>query len=209
MFPLTWYIAYLWIYLLSGAIFLLQSECTHCRGSVSILHSNCEELFKCLSLEDKTFDWPFWCSDVYYLQDGWPSCVHVGKCLCFFVGQFVWISEAGSVTKVPQLHHVSSIMKLLYVATGSAFARSCYCVSTFFTSVDCLCSQQVWMHWYCSNRFSCFHDRRISEGSAQKCSIEMYAILCGEGARQLIWILDVVQECMDLSQSLNFSWRVI
>jgi len=29
----------------------------------------------------------------------------------------------------------------------------------------------------------------------------MYAILCGEGTRQLIWILDVVQECMDLSQS--------
>jgi len=42
--------------LMGGAIFLLQSECTHCRGSVSISHSNCEELFKCLSLEDKTFD---------------------------------------------------------------------------------------------------------------------------------------------------------
>ena len=29
----------------------------------------------------------------------------------------------------------------------------------------------------------------------------MYAILCGEGARQLIWILDVVQEYRDLCQS--------
>jgi len=29
----------------------------------------------------------------------------------------------------------------------------------------------------------------------------MYATLCGEGARQLIWILDVVQEYRDLCQS--------